>query len=136
MGILRTGLGGALLSGLLVAGVLALGGCGQSPAPSQAPLTANGSGANGAAPKLIGDANAGMKLFQQSCATCHSTGTQRIVGPGLQGLYAKSSLPNGQPVNEVNVMQWIKTGGGGMPSFAQLSNQDRANLAAYLKTLK
>ncbi|WDL99990.1 cytochrome c [Alicyclobacillus cycloheptanicus] len=91
---------------------------------------------NGNQQVLIGDPAKGQQLFQQNCASCHSTGTETIFGPGLKGLFSKSSLPNGQPVTVANVEAWIQTGGGNMPSFAQLSDQDRADLAAYLKTLK
>ncbi len=82
-----------------------------------------------------GDATKGQTLFTQNCAACHSTGTDTKVGPGLKGLFSKSALPNGKPVNEKNIEEWISTGGGPMPSFPQLSDSDRANLAAYIKTL-
>lgn len=111
-----------------VAGVFLIG-CGMSGSPS----TQNASGSQQA---LFGDPAKGQQLFQQNCASCHSTGTETIFGPGLKGLFSKSSLPNGQPVTVANVEAWIQTGGGNMPSFTQLSAQDRADLAAYLKTLK
>lgn len=110
---------------------IAVSGCGtDTPPPAN---TTNGTGPTTA---LIGDPSRGMQLFQQNCSGCHSTGTDTIVGPGLANLYSRSSLPNGNPVTTQNVMNWIQTGGGEMPSFAQLSAQDRADLAAYLKTLK
>jgi mono/diheme cytochrome c family protein len=104
-------------------------GCGASESSS-------GQNTNGSQQVLIGDPAKGQQLFQQNCASCHSTGTKTIFGPGLKGLFSKSSLPNGQSVTVSNVEQWIQTGGGNMPSFAQLSNQDRADLVAYLKKLK
>ncbi|MCL6444114.1 MAG: cytochrome c [Alicyclobacillus sp.] len=108
------------------AGVFLIG-CGTSPSTQNT---------TGSKQVLIGDPAKGQQLFQQNCASCHSTGTETIFGPGLKGLFSKSSLPNGQTVTVANVEAWIQTGGGNMPSFAQLSDQDRADLVAYLKTLK
>ena len=43
---------------------------------------------------------------------------------------------NGKPVNEANVREKINEGGNGMPAYAdQLSDQDRNDVIAYLKTL-
>ena len=110
-------------------------GCGTS-GGANATNNASGSG-NTSQPTatLTGDATQGVKLFQQSCSMCHSTGTNTVVGPGLKGIMNKSKLPNGQSVTEDNVMNWIRTGGGGMPGFPQLTNQQRADIVAYLKTL-
>ncbi len=112
----------------LIMGIF-LFGCGTSGSPS----TQN---TNETRQVLVGNPSTGIHLFQQYCSSCHSTGTETIFGPGLKGLFSKSSLPNGQPVTVSNVEEWIETGGGNMPSFAELSPQDRADLAAYLKTLK
>jgi cytochrome c len=43
---------------------------------------------------------------------------------------------NGKPVTEANVRELINTGGNGMPAYAdQLSDQDKNDVIAYLKTL-
>ncbi|WP_054970315.1 c-type cytochrome [Alicyclobacillus ferrooxydans] len=105
---------------------------GNTAAPAGNTSNANTSGTTTA---VTGDAQQGLKLFQQDCSMCHSTGTNRVVGPGLKGIMSKSQLPNGQPVNNDNVQNWIRTGGGGMPGFPQLTDQQRADLVAYLSTL-
>lgn len=83
-----------------------------------------------------GNAQNGMQIFQKNCSSCHSSGSNTVVGPGLATVYQKSTLPNGQKVTDDNVANWIRTGGGGMPGFPQLSDQDRADLVAYIKSLK
>jgi cytochrome c len=45
-------------------------------------------------------------------------------------------LVNGKPVNEANVREIINQGGNGMPPYNDiLSDQEKDNLIAYLKTL-
>lgn len=74
-----------------------------------------------------------------------------IVGPGLAGLFkpggpklpagvdCQGNLPNGKPINEQNVAEWIKTGGigkiGQMPAHTTLTPEQITDLIAYLKTL-
>ncbi len=43
----------------------------------------------------------GEKLFKQNCAVCHSTGTNKIVGPGLEGVTKR--VPS-----EAWMMKWIR----------------------------
>jgi cytochrome c len=85
------------------------------------------------------------------CAGCHATSDQKLVGPGLAGLFKpggpklpngvdyQGNLPNGKPIDEQNVMDWIKTGGigkiGQMPGHAALTPEQMTDLVAYLKTL-
>jgi mono/diheme cytochrome c family protein len=88
----------------------------------------------------------GAALFAANgCGGCHATSAQKLVGPGLQGLMDGSglnpgSLPNGKPVNDINVSEWIRGGGatigGQMPEFSRLSDQDMRDLLAYLKSLR
>jgi mono/diheme cytochrome c family protein len=77
-------------------------------------------------------AAAGQQIFDQNCSVCHTLTTERKVGPGLAGLFSLSQLPNGQPFNEANLADWIRTGGRGMPGFP-LSDQQMAELIAYLQ---
>ena len=83
-----------------------------------------------------GDAAKGKEVFEQ-CSVCHNADSDETkVGPGLKGLFKHAKLQNGKPVNEANVRDMINNGGGGMPSFGdQLSDEDKGNLIAYLKTL-
>jgi len=83
-----------------------------------------------------GDAAKGKDVFDQ-CSVCHNADSEETkVGPGLKGLFKHPKLKNGKPVNEANVRDMINTGGNGMPSYAdQLSDQDKSDVIAYLKTL-
>jgi cytochrome c2 len=83
-----------------------------------------------------GDAAKGKDVFDQ-CSVCHNAdSTETKVGPGLKGLFKMDKLVNGKPVTEANVRDFINTGGNGMPAYAdQLSDQDKNDLIAYLKTL-
>ncbi|RMD82574.1 MAG: cytochrome c [Chloroflexi bacterium] len=97
-----------------------------------------------------GDPKRGKELFGP-CAACHTTSKEMLVGPGLAGLFSASGpvlpkgvdyngmLPNGKERSEANVAEWIRTGGTGrigyMPSH-DLTDQEMADLLAYLRTLK
>jgi len=83
-----------------------------------------------------GDAENGKDLFHQ-CSGCHNaTSDVAKGGPSLKNLFKRSKLKNGKPVNEASVGAVIMAGGNGMPPFAdQLSDQDKSDLIAYLKTL-
>lgn len=114
----------------------AIGSAAQNPAPQQeapkeAPKEAPPSGA-----QATGDAAKGKEVFEQ-CAVCHNVDTdEKKMGPALKGLFKKEKLTNGKPVNEENVRQVINEGGNGMPAYADmLSDEEKANVLAYLKTL-
>jgi mono/diheme cytochrome c family protein len=104
--------------------------------------------AGGAAVALTGgSAAAGKTLFAQKCSACHAIGpfSQRVVGPGLKGVLHDPSHPNlvnGDPATPPNVAKILQTGYTGsigtMPNATTngLSNQDIANLVAYLDSLK
>jgi cytochrome c2 len=84
-----------------------------------------------------GDAAKGKEVFDQ-CTVCHnSDSTERKMGPGLKGLFKKAKLEsNGKPATEPNIIDKINEGGNGMPGYKDtLSDDEKANLIAYLKTL-
>jgi cytochrome c2 len=83
-----------------------------------------------------GDAAKGKDVFDQ-CSVCHNADSEETkVGPGLKGLFKHAKLVNGKPVNDANVREKINEGGNGMPAYAdQLSDQDKNDVIAYLKTL-
>ena len=83
-----------------------------------------------------GSADKGKEVFDQ-CSVCHNAdSTEKKIGPGLKGLFKHDKLVNGKPVNEANVRAKIDEGGNGMPGYKDiLSDQERADLIAYLKTL-
>lgn len=83
-----------------------------------------------------GDAAKGKEVFDQ-CSVCHNAdSTETKIGPGLKGLFKHDKLANGKPVTEANVRAQINDGGNGMPSYKDiLSDQEKDNVIAYLKTL-
>ena len=83
-----------------------------------------------------GDAAKGKDVFDQ-CSVCHNADSEETkVGPGLKGIFKHAKLANGKPVSEANVREKINDGGNGMPAYSdQLSEQDKNDVIAYLKTL-
>lgn len=83
-----------------------------------------------------GDADKGKETFEQ-CAACHNTDTdEKKMGPSLKGLYKKEKLHNGKSVTDAAVKAIINAGGNGMPAYEDiLSDEEKANVIAYLKTL-
>lgn len=83
-----------------------------------------------------GDVAKGKEVFEQ-CGACHNVDSpEKKMGPSLQGLYKHAKLKNGKPVNDANVKAVINAGGNGMPAYADLlSDEERADLLAYLKTI-
>lgn len=84
-----------------------------------------------------GDAAKGKDVFDQ-CSVCHnSDSTEKKMGPGLKGLYKKTKLDStGKPANDANILAKINEGGNGMPAYKDmLTDDEKANLLAYLKTL-
>lgn len=84
-----------------------------------------------------GDAAKGKAVFDQNCAVCHNAdSTETKMGPGLKGLFKKPKLTSGAAVNDASVRAKIDAGGNGMPSYKDiLSDAEKANVLAYLKTL-
>ena len=83
-----------------------------------------------------GDAEKGKETFEQ-CAACHNTDTdEKKMGPSLKALYKRDKLKNGKKVTDDSVRAIIDAGGNGMPGYADiLSDEEKANVLAYLKTL-
>lgn len=86
--------------------------------------------------KPAGDAAKGKEVFEQ-CTPCHSADTdEKKNGPSLKGLFKRDKLKSGKKVTDENVMARVNAGGNGMPAYADLlSDQEKADLLAYLKTL-
>ena len=83
-----------------------------------------------------GDAEKGKEVFQQ-CGVCHNADSaEKKMGPGLKGLFQGEKMANGKKPTEANVRAKIDEGGNGMPSYKEmLSDEEKADLIAYLKTL-
>ena len=57
-------------------------------------------------------------------------------GAGLKGLFSHDKMLNGKKPTEANVRAKIDEGGNGMPAYKEiLSDEEKDNLIAYLKTL-
>jgi cytochrome c oxidase subunit II len=94
-----------------------------------------------------GVASAGQATFATKCSACHAIApfSKVVVGPGLQGVLHDPTHPNlvdndpATPENVAKILQNGFTGSmGQMPNATTngLSNQDIANLVAYLNSLK
>lgn len=139
----RLGLGLAL--GMIALGVAACGGGGSGGGGSAADIAAD------VAYSSRGDAAAGAQVFEANCTSCHSPGTDQLVGPGLAGMFSEEgptlpagvsyglNLSNGKARTETNVAEWIKTGGQGkigLMTAQTLDDQQMADVIAYLRSLK
>jgi len=83
-----------------------------------------------------GDATKGKEVFEQ-CGICHNADSdEKKMGPGLKGLFKKAKMSNGKAPTEANVKAKIDEGGNGMPPYKDmLSDKEKDDLIAYLKTL-
>ena len=99
------------------------------PIVSASPATSPVPGAGG--PITNGDAAAGKAVFATTCNSCHPNANAGI-GPALYGPQFAARYPDDAAVAAV-----IRQGKGGMPAFSssQLSDQDLANVIAYLRGL-
>jgi mono/diheme cytochrome c family protein len=111
--------------------------CGNSDGSSQG-ASADDSTATASNPgEVIGDAGRGRSEFaSEGCSSCHSTGSKRIVGPGLGGIsqrhddaYIRESIVDSQAII---VDGYPRV----MPDFSKFSEQKVADLIAYLHTLE
>jgi cytochrome c len=84
-----------------------------------------------------GDAAKGKQVFEDNCSVCHNADSdEKKMGPGLKGLMKKAKMANGKAPTDANLRAIINTGGNGMPAFGdQLSDEERDNVVAYVKTL-
>jgi mono/diheme cytochrome c family protein len=83
--------------------------------------------------EAIPAAEAGAPIFEANCALCHSLTSEVKVGPGLAGMFNKDVLPDGNPLDDQNLKQWILTGGGSMPGVS-LADEDLELLVSFLRT--
>lgn len=81
------------------------------------------------AKKAPADAEQGKRLFEQNCSTCHGADAGGDEGPDLRGVPAR--------LGDAAVENIIKRGipGTAMPLFFDLSENDAANIVAFLRNL-
>jgi mono/diheme cytochrome c family protein len=86
---------------------------------------------------IVGDAARGASLYKTNCLSCHYADSEdEKMGPGLKNLFKKETLPySDKPATVENVKQQLLKPVFVMPSFTQFSQQEMADLTAYLKTL-
>ena len=79
----------------------------------------------------------GEDLFNSKCLSCHYADKEESKhGPGLKNILKKERLPSSKrPANADNIKKQLKTPFLAMPSFVSLSEQEIADLIAYLKIL-
>jgi len=79
----------------------------------------------------------GASLYTQHCSSCHLIdSTERKIGVGLKGLMKRRNLPvSNRPATEENIRRLLKIGFDGMPSFADLKENEVDALVSFLKTL-
>lgn len=84
-----------------------------------------------------GNAEKGAALFSSKCSFCHYADREDSKqGPGLKNILKKEKLPfSKRPANVDNIKKQLKTPFLAMPSFSSLSEQEIADLLAYLETL-
>lgn len=94
-------------------------------------------------------AEVGQKIFNTRCAVCHQTTDQRLVGPGLKGLFgSERKFADGtttiadenyirESILNPNAKIVESFPSGQMPTFAgQLDEQEMLGVIEYFKTLK
>jgi mono/diheme cytochrome c family protein len=77
--------------------------------------------------KMTGTASSGASIYATKCVSCHGSN-------GRSGSAGVDVAHEARDEAE-DAIEKILEGGGGMPSFSNLSDQDVADLVAYLKTL-
>ena len=87
--------------------------------------------------ELQPDKEKGQTLFSAKCAGCHyADKAETQFGPGLLNLMKNNTLPSSQrPATEENVKNQLVQPYRTMPPFPNFSEQELADLIAYLKTL-
>jgi mono/diheme cytochrome c family protein len=123
---MRTKHGSLVAAFVLLLGALLFG----SPLAAQTPANASSS--------LSEKAQRGKAIFHERCFVCHdvdSARVKRIGPPPLEGLFKKSALINGKPVNDANVTEMIKFGPTpGMPGFRYtLTDAEISDVVEFLK---
>ncbi len=121
---------------LICVGVLAVSLASLAAAPQKSKTHGKKNAATAKSAEPAGDAGKGKEVFEQ-CAVCHSADTtEKKVGPGLKGLFAKAKMETGKKPTDANVRAKIEEGGNGMPEYKEmLTAEEKNNLMAYLHTL-
>ena len=87
--------------------------------------------------QIQGRTGEGNNIYDSKCLPCHSPDTEeRKIGPSLMGLLKKDSLPHtGNPATVENIKKQLIRPALTMPAFKDFTEQEVADIIAYLKTL-
>ena len=79
----------------------------------------------------------GKNLFESKCSFCHDAfSTETKVGPGLKGLLKNRRLPVSKyPAVPANIIKQLRQPFDRMPSFDYLTDDETADILAFLNTL-
>jgi mono/diheme cytochrome c family protein len=79
----------------------------------------------------------GQEIYKMKCWICHNDYTVKAqpgAAPTLRGLYKRSALWSGQPVNDQTVTTQIRNGSPRMAAYRYvLSDKDISDLVTYLR---
>lgn len=86
---------------------------------------------------LQGNVEQGKRIFNRLCLSCHAIDSDaNKMGPSLMGLSERNTLPHtGKPVTFENIKQQLIEPALMMPAFKNFTDQEIADLTAFLKTL-
>ena len=92
---------------------------------------------NAVTSEIVGSVEKGASFYNAKCLSCHYPDSEdKKLGPGLKDLFKKEKLPySGRPTTVENIKQQLIRPALVMPSFAKLTEQEIADLFAYLQTL-
>ena len=79
----------------------------------------------------------GKTIYESKCSLCHNAdSTEKKIGPGLKGLYARGTMADGTKVTDESITGRIENGKAPMPPFKdQLKPDEIKDVVEYLKTL-
>ena len=85
----------------------------------------------------LGRADIGLELYIGKCGSCHyADKAEALFGPGLANVLKNEILPvSGRPASLENVRSQILRPFLSMPAFTDFTEQELADLLAYLETL-
>ncbi|HWP85117.1 MAG TPA: cytochrome c [Terriglobia bacterium] len=89
-----------------------------------------------------GDAAKGKAVFEANCQFCHTAeSNEAVVGPGLKDLYKwpphklSDGTEHATHTDEIIRKQIVEGGGAMQPAGGSLTEEEIADLLAYLKTI-
>jgi mono/diheme cytochrome c family protein len=89
------------------------------------------------APKLTPQQAEGRHLYDTRCAHCHEDNDLGLkkIPPNLHGIFARNTLPSGEPATDAKVETVVLSGKGLMPAFAGRFTKEQLDaLVAYMHT--